>query len=138
MNEQQTQKLLNDFPYLYRGKTEGMQHNLMCFGFECGDGWFDLIYDLSTKIDAIAKKEGLEGEAYPKAFQVKEKFGGLRFYFDNGVPKEVLDAVDEAEAKAATICEVCGAPGSRRTRGGWVTTLCDEHAPKQEEVDETD
>lgn len=138
MNKQHTQKLIDDFPQLYRGHTDGAQTNLMCFGFECGDGWYNLIYQLSKEIDSIAKMEGLEGEDYPKAFQVKEKFGGLRFSFDNGVPKEVLDTVNRAEEISHKTCEVCGCAGSHRTRGFWVMTRCDEHAPKQEEVDETD
>ena len=56
-------------------------------------------------------------------FQIKEKFGGLRFYVDGTT--ELLDFIDEMEAKSLTICEKCGKPGKPR-EGGWILTLCDE------------
>ena len=57
--------------------------------------------------------------------QVKEKFGGLRFYYHGG--DDVVDGmVRMAESWAAQTCEKCGNPGTTR-HGGWVRTLCDEH-----------
>ena len=57
--------------------------------------------------------------------QVKEKFGGLRFYYHGG--DDVVDGmVRMAESWAAYTCEECGDPGHRRD-GGWVRTLCDKH-----------
>jgi hypothetical protein len=58
--------------------------------------------------------------------QVKEKFGGLRFYVD-AAPMEVYDVIDECERLSYEICEKCGKPGKPRG-GGWVLTLCDECA----------
>jgi hypothetical protein len=57
--------------------------------------------------------------------QIKEKFGGLRFYCD-------IDGTDEflqlnLMEKSYTICEECGRPGEERP-GGWVKTLCDDCA----------
>ena len=57
--------------------------------------------------------------------QIKEKFGGLRFYYNGG--DEVIDnMVDSAEMTADKTCEMCGKPGEKRG-GGWIKTLCDEH-----------
>ena len=62
--------------------------------------------------------------------QVKEKFGGLRFYV-GGAPQEVHDVIDECEARSYEICELCGEPGEERA-GGWILTLCDEcHEDRQ-------
>lgn len=47
MNQQFTQKLYKDFPLLYSDKNKPLSMSLMGFGFECGDGWFQIIYDLS-------------------------------------------------------------------------------------------
>jgi hypothetical protein len=44
----------------------------MGFGFECGDGWFDLVYDCFIRIS--------EANCETVIVQVKEKFGGLRVY----------------------------------------------------------
>lgn len=57
--------------------------------------------------------------------QIKEKFGGLRFY-TNGGDQYVSGLIGMAESWAAQTCERCGETGTRRL-GGWVRTLCDKH-----------
>lgn len=89
--------------------------------FECSDGWFQLLWDLSTKIDAHLKSHP-ELKKHFSPTQVKEKFGGLRFYFYGG--DEVIDKyVEEAEELSYTICELCGKPG-KPNKEGWIKTLC--------------
>jgi hypothetical protein len=57
--------------------------------------------------------------------QIKEKFGGLRFYFQGGDEYcRGLEAM--AEEWASHTCEVCGERGEQRS-GGWIRTLCDTH-----------
>ena len=66
--------------------------------------------------------------------QVKEKFGGLRFYYgwsheqpyDETAREEFQQHVTVAENLSYKTCEVCGAPGVTRPHG-WITTLCDPH-----------
>jgi hypothetical protein len=59
------------------------------------------------------------------ATQVKEKYGGLRFYYNGG--DEVIDNyVRFAEMMSERTCDVCGAPGEMRG-GSWVVTRCEEH-----------
>lgn len=60
---------------------------------------------------------------YPKAVQVKEKFGQLRLYMNYYV-KEIEELITEAEVKSGKTCEDCGTPGELR-EGGWLVTLCD-------------
>ncbi len=82
------------------------------WGIECGRGWAAL-YEPLLKL--------AEERDVPVA-QVKEKFGGLRFYTYR--VDEVLDAaIQEAEKKSFETCEVCGAPG-HMTSTGWLKTLC--------------
>ena len=57
--------------------------------------------------------------------QVKEKFGGLRFYY-NGGDDYVRGLVTMAESWADKTCEKCGNLGTHR-HGGWIRTLCDAH-----------
>jgi hypothetical protein len=135
MNKENTEKLFTDFPRLFKGKDLGMHANLMCFGFEFGDGWFDLIYQLCVDLDAEYQKLSPEniadaGEDGYIVFQAKEKFGGLRFYTDSGTD-EMHKLIDVAENKSFTICEYCGKAGKTRG-GGWIKTLCDEHHAEQE------
>lgn len=57
--------------------------------------------------------------------QVKEKFGGLRFYTAKG--HLIVDpAISLAEKRCETICEICGEPGKQRNLS-WIKTLCDKH-----------
>jgi hypothetical protein len=52
--------------------------------------------------------------------QVKEKFGGLRFYADD-VPEAGEDLIRKAEGDSYHICEECGEPGKLRAKGWWKT-----------------
>ena len=61
--------------------------------------------------------------------QVKEKFGGLRFYI-NGASKECHDIISKYEKLSYETCERCGNPGKPNDTG-WITTLCDECRNKQ-------
>ncbi len=71
-------------------------------------------------------QEDFDEEHQVVAAQVKEKFGGLRFYIDGG-DDWVYGAISMAEAMSYRTCEVCGGPG--KTRGtGWIRTTCDEHS----------
>lgn len=89
---------------------------------EVGEGWFPLIDSLCTDLQKISNDTGLQIEAE----QIKEKFGGLRFYTSTST-KPHADRITVAEEQALVTCEVCGAPGKQRD-GGWIRTLCDEHA----------
>ena len=82
------------------------------------EGWFDLILELRDKIVAI--------DPNCESHQIKEKFGGLRFYI-GGSTKEVFDLISKAELKSYSICEKCGKPGKCRDNTGWYKTLCENH-----------
>jgi hypothetical protein len=94
---------------------------------DVGPGWREIVLELAAKIDAKWD--------HVHALQIKEKFGGLRVYWC--IDGELYDVdecsiavsalVKEAEKKAWKTCEACGKPGELR-RGGWMKTLCDEHA----------
>ena len=91
---------------------------------DCDDGWFDLLYDLLNKLNSYNII----------ITQIKEKFGGLRFYYF--VNEKLSDStyiiieslVDEAEHRSYKICEICGRFGGRQSNCGWIKTLCEECA----------
>lgn len=80
-----------------------------------GEGWQPLVRTLIQDITAM----GWDGELV----QIKEKFGGLRFYIGSA-SKEIHDRISEAERQADVTCEQCGAPGELRNTSWW-KTLCD-------------
>lgn len=80
-----------------------------------GPGWkhlLDPVYDLCEQHNV-------------EIGQVKEKFGGLRFYVAKA-PIVVFDAIVEAEDASYKTCMDCGEPGEPRNTG-WILTLCDQH-----------
>ena len=108
-------KLFQHYPSLYSRPED----TLMRFGFEVHDGWYELIDAVS---DIITRRSP---DAHAR--QVKEKFGGLRFYYGGG-DAYCHGAARLAEELSYSICEVCGAPGSVYNNGGWISTTCAEHA----------
>jgi predicted RNA-binding Zn-ribbon protein involved in translation (DUF1610 family) len=82
------------------------------WGFECGDGWKDLIHRLSQAIALHAESVGID----IVATQVKEKFGTLRFHVDGG-DNEIRRLIDAAEHESEFTCESCGAPGTLERKG---------------------
>ena len=92
-----------------------------------GDGWKNtLIKFLLDHIDQFYTEFHIG--------QIKEKFGGLRFYVFGGTYREGVehhvgygstgDYIEAVEFLSLYICEECGAPGSRTENGGWIKTLC--------------
>lgn len=80
-----------------------------------GAGWKQIV-------DALAAACERDGVAIR---QVKEKYGGLRFYTD--VCSERLQSmIDGGEHLSVITCEHCGKPGQIRDLP-WTLTLCDEH-----------
>lgn len=125
MNEAMAKKLFDDFPRLYRDRDETSMQR----GFECGDGWFDLIYKLSQDIEAVAREIGLKPDSpnWPKCRQVKEKLGTIRFYVFNCHDERIRELIDSAYEQSCKTCEFCGKPGELVTDGG-IATMCPDHA----------
>jgi len=88
----------------------------------CGDGWFDLIDALCEQL-----QHSTDSQEMPQiiATQVKEKFGGLRFYVHERSPVQ-QGMITLAQAMSYRICDVCGARGE--LRGPVISrTRCDKH-----------
>jgi len=114
-------------------------------GFAIGKGWWIIVDKLMSQIqwhiDNSVKnnKWDLENDKtdvrpiIPQVTvaQIKEKFGGLRFYYDGG-DEYIHGLVSMAESWAGTACEECGGIGERRS-GGWIRTLCDKHEAERQE-----
>lgn len=95
--------------------------------FECNSGWDRIVKPL---VDFVLDNGG-------KVDQVKEKFGGLRFYYtppegewESTKWRDFSKEVSKAEDESYQTCEFTGTPGRLRTKvkGGWLKTLCDEKA----------
>lgn len=111
-------------PKLFRCLNDKKQRMPIGWGIECGDGWFAVLAELATKLEAHINRSGDRAENF-YAVQVKEKFGGLRFYTST-FTKLSERLIRKAESECYKICETCGQPGKLRDDGWW-RTLCDKH-----------
>jgi hypothetical protein len=129
MNKELEKKLMEKYPTIFQEMYGNPKETCMAWGIECADGWYNIIETLCQLITRrinYTKSKWHEGEEAPEvvAQQIKEKFGGLRFYYRGG--DDITDAyVSFAEAMSYKTCECCGNVG-KPTKGGWITTLCED------------
>lgn len=121
-----------------------------CSGLDVGDGWYQLLWEMSEEIEAILLRSPTPPVLHMN--QIKEKYGELSVLYDiswstdaslsHGVKnkacddtegrRELAQRIDEVitkyEEKSSSVCDVCGAPNSSlRTDVGYLITLCDQH-----------
>lgn len=120
MHENSEKALVGRFPAFFRDHGGDPRQTCMAFGLECGDGWYDLIYDACLKLEEALKSRPDVEVVFT---QIKEKFGLLRLY-EYGCPLDLRDILDDAERASATVCERCGAPGALGATGRWLSTRC--------------
>ena len=114
-----TEFLLKKFPELCVHTSAGMQ---------IGIGWVPLMIELCEALELLkTERPGLSVEFV----QVKEKFGGLRCYYNTqSASPDTLNIINSivkvAEEKAWRTCEVCGEPGTIN-RTGWLQVTCPQH-----------
>ncbi|MBV6410683.1 MAG: hypothetical protein GAKPKEKM_01505 [Rhodocyclaceae bacterium] len=120
-------------------------------------GWFEPIEAACRRIDALLTPKE---KALFRWRQIKEKFGGLRMYWNEGgvyldfigpdslahivveplqpqlsarTRERIAKIVAQAAKQAARRCQVCGAPGQlRRRQNGWLVTACERHVEPPE------
>ncbi len=148
MKEELVKQLHDRYPLMFPQKTWP----------ECDDGWYNLIdtlcHSIQSHVDnskrrhdwAVEHNRKLAEDPSYAAFdreprvvsapaaqvevqQIKEKFGGLRFYVNHG-DDVVYGMTNLADHLSFSICEKCGNRGERRS-GGWIKTLCDQHHVKR-------
>lgn len=125
MSPELTKQLYDKFPDLFKEKDLPPEQSNMCWGFECSDGWYNIIYTLCSLIQIHQKSQTPDYKPVVVQ-QVKEKFGTLRFYYYGG-DDTVLGMVAYAEAISGMTCEVCGDRGTTDWKKSWVRTVCSKH-----------
>lgn len=141
--------LIEKYPEFFkieeRSTGDGPKMPFVLFGFECDEGWYVILERLFSWI-----KFNVEHNDYPMIIidQVKSKFGGLRFYYEdlpfdehvwkrnkdyteeeqwkwlNYHSKEISGAVSYAESLSYCTCEKCGSTEDVTSEGGWIITRC--------------
>jgi len=94
----------------------------MCFGFEHGNGWYDLVYSTLEELEKIV------GDKYQlNVIQVKQKFGLLRIYVrttNHKKEKAIYETIHKMEDLSGSVCENCGKAGESVKIRNYLLTLC--------------
>lgn len=124
MKQHRQEELFEEFPKIFADKNKTPQESAMAAGITTGDGWFWLIHHLCRALQECTDKDG---SPQVVAFQVKEKFGGLKFYINNGSgSNEQYSLIHFTESLSYSVCEECGSMADISLRkGGWIRALCD-------------
>jgi hypothetical protein len=157
MREELDAKLVAKYPELYRNRFAPMTQTCMCWGFDCGDGWYEIIDALSFALTSQyqnAKKDvkfwtehlgktvwsdrvGTQ-EDIDKAVKKLEETPcpvadqvkekfGTLRFYVSGATDRHYNYIEFAELMSSRTCEECGEPG-QTYHMGWHRTLCDKHA----------
>ena len=123
MTKELQNELVRKYPEFFDYLKENQDGPLrpMLFGFECHDGWYTIIDILMSTIQSYIKwnHKGMKIELK----QVKEKFGGLRFYIDGG-DNQIDGMVTLAEHLSYATCEFCGTTNEIGRTTHWIFTIC--------------
>ena len=127
MNVELQKKLVQRAPYMFKYDASDNQSPIRYYGFEVGDGWFDLLKTLILELKRLDTNQHLQ------VVQVKEKFGTLRFYInpiENTIYDAVMESIEKAEQISSITCELCGKPGTINNKG-WISVRCPECRSKE-------
>lgn len=124
--------LIDKYPLIFRaaGNPRRYPHTPIAHrGIECGQGWYPIIEDLAVWLEGEASALKAAGKRLPVISQVKEKLGTLTVHV-NGFPvkrffAELFPRLQAASTRSATVCELCGAPGTFY-KDGYMRTRCDQ------------
>lgn len=97
-------ELFRRYPKLFRKPGKRLHDHTAPIderGIECGDGWFDIVdrlcRDCELEIETVIA-QGVTSERWPRIAQIKEKFGGLRFYVNGPLSDRLRAQILQAEA----------------------------------------
>lgn len=104
-------------------------------------GWNRLLLQCAKEMEKTISQLPKSKHHLFGAAQIKEKFGGLRWYTDNW-----HDSFEEIIKKYETLsyrtCEVCGKDAKTKNEKGWVVTVCKDHENhedrEQNQMDDND
>ena len=123
MDKKLQDKLYKKYPKIFRDRNRSIRESCMGWGIDTGNGWYKILDILCGLL-----QWDTDENKYPQvvASQVKEKYGGLRFY-TNGETDEQSGSIRLAESMSYHICEECGSMADVLQTSGWILTLCPIH-----------
>jgi hypothetical protein len=133
MDESIELELVRRYPKILKNYGGDPMQTCMAHGFECQNGWFNLLDKCMEKLQYFCDLCSINGrEVQVVAEQIKSKFATLHFYVtisgSNDIEISIISTIiNEAEDKSERTCEICGEHGKIYTNG-WHMCLCKNHA----------
>ena len=123
MDKKLQDKLYKKYPKIFKDRNRSIRESCMGWGIDTGNGWYKILDILCSLL-----QWDTDENKYPQvvASQVKEKYGGLRFY-TNGENDTQHGMIKFACALSELTCEECGSMTDVTQTSGWIVTLCPEH-----------
>jgi len=114
MNKQNTDTLYKRFPHLYRERNAPLKNSKMAWGFQCEDGWYKILYDMSKRITKISNDTDYTAAIIEIG---RHEDGTLKIEIRN--PSPPVDTITMgAREQSRLTCEYCSySPAHIRTSG---------------------
>lgn len=134
MRKELEQKIVERWPTWFNTGGD-FRYPAMPRGFQHDDGWFSLVWRLCEDLEPLVAEFEVASGLNFEVLQVKEKFGGLRFYVNCRKEEAIRRRIEAAIQESFHTCEVCGQLGRLRENGR-IKTLCDKHNASGQEVED--
>lgn len=125
-NKITTEEIITKYPKIFED-YQGNPGKVNWYGVP--NGWLPIINKLCGCVQSYINNHvsyTKDGEYKPqqvKCSQMKEKFGGLRFYTD-GHDEVIEGIIKMAEYLCDETCQDCGSEEDLGTTSGWISILC--------------
>ena len=123
MRKQLEREIISTCPSLYKGVHLPPTKCYIHKGFECGNGWFEILKETSLEIEKLLKKMPKKERRSNYAMHVISKHGCLRIYMSN-INQKIESILSSLVSKSLTVCESCGEEGFRDDNN---MTRCQKH-----------
>lgn len=103
MDSHKTNELYEKFSHLYRERGAPLESSKMAWGFQCEDGWYKIIYEMSRQIDKISN----DTDHAPAIVEVSKNEDGTLYVEARNLTPPVADIITGAREQSRLTCELC-------------------------------
>jgi hypothetical protein len=103
MDSHKTGELYKRFPHLYRERTAPLESSKMGWGFQCEDGWYKIIYEMSKKIEKLSD----DGEFAAAITEISKNEDGTLYVEARNLSPPLADIITAAGEMSRLTCELC-------------------------------
>ena len=103
MDSQLANKLYERFSHLYRERAAPLESSQMGWGFQCENGWYKIIYEMSTKLEKLSR----DSEYDVAITEVSRNEDGTLHVEARNLTPPAADIIATAKEQSRLTCEYC-------------------------------